>query len=823
MRAPLSWLREYAAIPAEEPARSVADRLVSAGFEVEAVDIPASHVTGPLVVGDVLSYDDEEHPNGKTIRWCQVATGSAEPRGIVCGARNFDVGDHVVVALPGTVLPGGFEISARKTYGHVSDGMICSSRELGIGDDHTGILVLSPDTKVGSDAVEALALDDAVFDIAVTPDRGYCLSIRGLARELATAYGVAFRDPADVDPPAENGPAPVVDDPAGCDRFVAVAIDGVDPNRPTPAWMARRLHAAGMRPISLVVDVTNYVMLEAGQPLHAYDTTRLRGVIGVRRARAGEELQTLDGVTRTLDSEDLVIVDDTGVIGLAGVMGGASTEISAETTSILLEAAHFEPRSISRTARRHKLGSEASRRFERGVDPDLAPHAAARAADLLIEHGGAGVIGRGETVFPAARPTIDIAVTLPARVVGSDIDAGTVVRHLAAVGCAVSESGQASGQLSVRPPSWRPDLTDPFDLVEEVVRLHGYDTVPSVLPRVPPGRGLTPRQRLRRRLGAALAASGYVESPSYPFLGVSAFDALGFAGDDPRRVALALANPISDEEPLLRTTLLPGLLYALRRNIGRGLTDVALFETGFVVRPVAAPPTPPRPGVHGPPSADELAGLHAALPAQPERVAVVIAGMVERPGWWGSGRPAEWADAVEAARVVAWSAGVELAVRADEHDPWHPGRCAALYVDNRVIGHAGELHPRVIANLELPERTCAMELELDLLLPEEPPPVMAPAVSAYPPATQDVALVVDRSVPAAAVTDALRDGAGELLEAIRLFDVYEGPQVGADKKSLAFALRFRAPDRTLTSDEASAARAAAVAEATRRTGAQLRT
>ena len=819
MLAPLSWLRDYAAIPASESARAVADRFVAAGFEVEGVNAPAAHIAGPLVVGEVLSYDEEEHANGKTIRWCQVAIGDSEPRGIVCGARNFADGDHVVVALPGTVLPGGFEISARKTYGHVSDGMICSARELGIGDDHTGILVLPRGTDVGSDAVASLQLDDAVFDIAVTPDRGYCMSIRGLARELATSYGVAFHDPADVVPPPEAGVPPVIEDRAGCDRFVTVLIRDIDTARTTPQWMARRLHAAGMRPISLVVDVTNYVMLELGQPLHAYDAALLRGVIGVRRARDGEKLETLDGTTRSLHSDDLVIVDDSGVIGLAGVMGGASTEINAATAAILLEAAHFDPASIARAARRHKLGSEASRRFERGVDTNLAPHAAARAAALLVEHGGATVVGRAETVVPTEPVRVHIPIGLPSRVAGYDIDSATVLERLAAIGCTVT----GDDRLSVVPPSWRPDLTDPYDLVEEVIRLGGYDAVPSVLPKAPAGRGLTARQRLRRRIGTALATLGYVETPCYPFIGPDVFDALNLPADDPRRRALPLANPISDAEPLLRTTLLPGLLAAVRRNVGRGLGDVALFETGLVVRPRADAPTPPRLGVDHRPTDEELAALQAAVPPQPERVAVVLVGQREQAGWWGEGRAVQWGDPVEAAEVVAWVAVVPLRVEADDHAPWHPGRCAALFTHDRLVGHAGELHPRVVAALELPEGACAMELDLDQLVPAEPGPVLAPAIEAYPPATQDVALVVDSTVAAGDVTAALRDGAGELLEAIQLFDVYVGPQVGTDKKSLAFSLRFRADDRTLTSEEASAARDAAVAEATRRTGAQLRT
>jgi phenylalanyl-tRNA synthetase beta chain len=819
MRAPLSWLRDYVDLPEGESARSVAERLVRIGLEVESVISPAAQVNGPLLIGEVLAYEEEEHSNGKTIRWCTVSTGEAEPHGIVCGAFNFAVGDRVVVALPGTVLPGGFAIAARKTYGHVSDGMICSARELGIGDDHTGIIVLRPDAVAGSDAIAELGLDDEILDIAVTPDRGYCLSIRGIARELATAYDVAFHDPADVEVVGTGeGFSLNIEDPTGCDRFVALSVQGVDPSRPSPDWLTRRVRAAGMRPISLVVDLTNYVMLELGQPLHAYDATRLSGTLGVRRAQAGEKLETLDGVTRTLDPADLVIVDGSGVIGLAGVMGGASTEISAATSDVILEAAHFDPATIAGTARRHKLPSEASRRFERGVDPELAPYAASRAAALLAEHGGATVGGRSDSSTVQRLTPITIAPTLPGRVSGVELSVDDVVNRLTAVGCTV----EADDALTVTPPSWRPDLTDPYDLVEEVVRLTGYDTVPSVLPRVPPGRGLTWRQRLRRRLGAALASQGYVEAPTYPFVSPAVFDAFGLAADDPRRRALRLANPLSEEEPFLRTSLLPGLLAALKRNVGRGLPDIALFETGLVVRPRDDAPPPPRLGVDGPPTADELATIAAALPDQPERVAAVLSGNREPQGWWGEGRPALWADAVEAARTVAWTAGVTLTVRPDQHAPWHPGRCAELLVDGRTVGHAGELHPRVIAALELPARTCAMELDLDLLMPAEPAPVMASRISAFPAATQDVALVVDRDVPAADVEAALRDGAGELLEALRLFDVYEGPQVGEGKRSLAFAMRFRAPDRTLTVEETTAARDAAVTEAARRTGAELR-
>ncbi|WP_166355321.1 phenylalanine--tRNA ligase subunit beta [Phytoactinopolyspora limicola] len=836
MRVPLSWLREYADLPPDVPARDVAARLIRAGLEVETVDEAGADVTGPLVLGRVLEYAEETHGNGKTIRWCAVdvgpehnadrgAEGVASPsRGIVCGARNFEVGDLVVVCLPGAVLPGGFAISARKTYGHVSDGMICSERELGLGDDHAGIIVLDPDAgSPGDDAAAVLHLRDDVLDIAVTPDRGYCLSVRGVAREAATAYGVAFRDPGELALP-EPGPGDypvVVDDAERCPAFATRTVTGFDPAAPSPRWLRRRVQLAGMRPISLAVDVTNYVMMELGQPIHGYDRDLLRGTIVVRRAEAGEKLTTLDDFVRTLETDDLLITDDSGPIGLAGVMGGSTTELSAATTSVVVEAANFETTGVARTARRHKLPSEASRRFERGVDPALPVAAATRVAQLLVELGG-GAIEPGVTLVGGlpTHPAVDIDADLPSRVVGVDYPADEVVGSLRAVGCTVDTP--APDRLLVTPPSWRPDLTDPYDFVEEVARLRGYDAVPSVLPVAPPGRGVTVEQRVRRRVERAVAAAGYVEAPSYPFMGTAELDALGLPDDDARRRASRLANPISDEQPLLRTTLLPGLLATLRRNAGRGSVDAAVYESGLVFRPEPGEPVvPPRLPVDRRPTKDEFERLEAALPKQPRRLAVALSGARERPGWWGPGRAASWADAIDAARIVTDAAGVSLRVERDEHAPWHPGRCAALYVGETLIGHAGELHPRVVQALGLPERTSAMELELDRLGVRDEP-VVAPAVSTFPVATQDVALVVDDAVPAADVETALRDGAGPLLESVRLFDVYSGAQVGEGHKSLAYALRFRASDRTLTVEETTAARDAAVAAAGERTGATLR-
>ncbi|MFN2561847.1 MAG: phenylalanine--tRNA ligase subunit beta, partial [Jatrophihabitans sp.] len=748
--------------------------------------------------------------------------GDEEPRGIVCGAHNFAVGDLVVVSLPGAVLPGGFAIAARKTYGHVSDGMICSTRELGIGDDHDGILVLpTGSAEPGDDPLELIGLRDAVLDIAVTTDRGYCMSIRGLAREAAAAFDAPFHD-IEARLPEPDGRAydVRVEDPAGCPRFSARAVTGLDPTSPTPDWIVRRLRQCGVRAISLAVDVTNYVMLETGQPLHAYDRARLTGPIAVRRAAPAEKITTLDDVLRTLDPEDMVVTDDTGPIGLGGVMGGATTEIGPDTTDVVLEAAYWNPASVARTVRRHRLPSEAARRFERGVDPEIAGVALARCVELLVAHGGAAAIDGYTVVGTAvAPPRIAMAVKRPETVAGMPIAREHVIAHLQAVGCTV-DGGDV---LEVQPPTWRPDLLAPADLVEEVVRLAGYDRLPSELPAAPAGTGLTGRQSMYRSISRAVATAGYVEVLSYPFVSPTVHDAFGLAPDDCRRKALRLVNPLSDDEPELRTSLLPGLLATAVRNLGRGNRDLALVEIGAVFLPREDPQSAAvdLPGVEGRPSDAQLAALDAALPDQPRHLAVVLCGEIEPRGWWGPGRAASWADAVDAAQVVARAARAELTTRPADRPPWHPGRCAALVLDDTVIGYAGELHPGVVAALGLPDRTCAMELDIDAIPVPEPAP--APAISTYPPVLLDVALVVGPDVAAADVQQTLRDAAGPLLESVRLFDLFtDAERLGSDVRSLAFALRFRAPDRTLTVDEATVARDAAIAAAVDRHGARLR-
>ena len=821
MRVPVSWLRELVAVPAEVTTEQLAARLTA--FDLKLEEIIGDSVVGPLVVGRVLTLEKEEQKNGKTINWCRVDVGPDHNdadggRGIVCGAHNFVEGDLVVVSLPGAVLPGGFAIAARKTYGHVSDGMICSSAELGLAGDASGIIVVEAGTaEVGDDAIELLGLGAEVLDLEVNPDRAYALSLRGVARDTALAYGLDFTDPADIDVPSKGDGYPVtVEDSVRCPVFAARIVKGFDPKRPTPSWMAQRIEQAGMRSISLAVDVTNYVMLELGHPIHGYDLAKLQGGIVVRTARDGEKLKTLDGVERTLSVEDTVVCDDRGAIGLAGVMGGEDTELSATSTEVLVEAAHWDQVTTARTVRRHKLPSEASKRYERGVDPALPARATQRVAELLVEHGG-GVIDEGLTVVGTApeRSPVTMDVGLPARICGVDIDAAAVVAALE--GNAIDVRLQHETLTAVA-PSWRFDINDPHDLVEEVLRVVGYDKVPSVLPSAPAGRGLTRTQVLRRRVGLVLAGEGLIEVKTFPFAGPADWDRLALDADDRRRDQVLLANPLSAEEPGLTTTLLTGLFKALVLNIGRGHSDVSIVETGRVFHPRGG--AAPIYGVERRPSDAELSALYDALPEQPQHVGFLLSGARDRSGWAGAGRPASWGDAIAIVQHVAATLHVDVAVEQARQQPWHPGRCAAFSIDGTVIGHAGEMHPSVLKAYGLPPRVVGAEIDLDALIAAAPRIGPRPAFSTYPVAKEDLAFTIDTSVPAATVQQAL-EGVSDLIESVRLFDVYEGDQLPAGKKSLAFALRLRAPDRTLTDHEIKSARDAAI-EVAAAAGATLR-
>jgi phenylalanyl-tRNA synthetase beta chain len=819
MRIPLSWIREFAVISDTTTAEEIASALVGVGFEVDEIAYHGKDISGPLVVGRVLKIEEITEFK-KAIRWVELDCGEPLTRSVICGASNFAVDDLVVVALPGAVLPGNFVIGQRETYGKVSDGMICSSRELGLSEDHSGILVLPANSAtLGSDAIALLEINDVIFDIAVNPDRGYALSLRGMAREVATALGVEFADPihaikTNIFTATGRGVVPKIDDPTGVSIIFIQTLENFDPKAESPLWMRRRIEKCGMRSISLAVDVTNYVMLELGQPLHAFDRSQIEGSLHIRRAGKTKTFTTLDGQERILSAEDLLVADEAKALALAGTMGGADSEVGTNTTSLAIEAARFDPISIAKNARRHKLSTEASRRFERGVDPTLAEYASARAASLLVAHGGAVHVDSQYDGAPRFSPTVELDPHFIATLTGADISLEQVREKLLLVGCDIEEKS-ASFWL-VDPPSWRSDLLSPADLVEEVARLVGYDAIPSLLPPHPLSPGLTNFQRRIRILAQLLADRGLVEVQNYPFTSDRTLKEMGYKGE--RAKAFRIANPMSEDAPLLRTHLIPGLIDTAARNISRGARDFGLFEIGTIFRTVTPTAAIENPSTDRRPSQKMIDQIYAGVPNQPIHLGGILIGNAQSEDWRGKGRPYDWNDAIEFAESILLACNVPWTIERSDFAPWHSGRCAELLVHGKVIAHAGELHPRVVAAFGLPMRSCAFVVNLSNI--PEHPTISAPSVGTMPVAVQDIALIVDEAVTSAQVVQALKDGAGEMLESVVLFDRYD--KIGDGKISLAYTLTFRAPDRTLTGVEISQIREAAVEAARIKLGATLR-
>lgn len=817
MRAPLSWIREFVEIPASISAEQISDALIRVGFEVEEIITEGAGLTGPLTFGKVLSIEEITEFK-KPIRYVGLDCGEAETRYVICGATNFVVGDLVVVALPGAVLPGDFKIGARETYGRTSNGMICSARELGMGDDHSGIMTFAEGSvTIGADAIEALMINDVIFDIAINPDRGYALSIRGISREVAGALNLPFTDPVDQVKGIQfknsgNGVTATIADAESASVFYLRTMSHFDPKATTPLWMRRRIEKMGMRSISLVVDVTNYVMLELGQPLHAFDAAKIKGGLTLRKAGSAQKFTTLDGQERELHPDDLMVCDDEAPLALAGTMGGLTSEITETTTDIALEAVRFNPVSVAKNSRRHKLSSEASRRLERGVDPLLAEISSARFVQLLTAHSSAqhvATVVAGNPVLPAA---FKLDPAYVSRTLGITLEPSKVAEILRIVGCSVDDK-----TFEVTPPSWRSDLVQPADLVEEVARMIGYDKIPSVLPPRPNHGSLTPAQKRKRAIASMLASRGFAEVQTFPFTNQETIDFMGFVGE--RAATYRIANPMSEEFPLMRVHLVPGLIEVAQRNISRGSKDFAIFEMGSIFRSAQKliPAISPELGKR--PQQSIIDEMYASVPPQAFHVAGLLVGKVESEDWQGKARSYTWQDAIAYAQDILQICNLEWTVKRSDFAPWHPGRCAELIVDGKAVAHAGEIHPRIVAKYGLPERSVAFAVGLSAL--PESPLVQPTRIGTMPAALQDVALVVDQNVSAAEVEAALRTGAGELLESITLFDRYD--KLGDGKISLAFSLVFRAPDRTLTGEEVSAMREAAVTAAEKATGAALRT
>jgi phenylalanyl-tRNA synthetase beta chain len=802
MRVPLSWLADH--VDVDVSAATLAERLTFAGIEIETIHRVGDDLAG-ILTARVLEVT--QHPDADRLVLVRIDAGGEE-RAVVCGARNFAPGDVVPWAAPGAKLPGGVEIGRRKVRGALSDGMLASARELGVFDDHSGILVLPPDTPVGVDVVEAVDLRDSVLEVKTAPNRGDILSMRGIAREVALLLGQELK-PLDLTVPETGPPAAqlasvAVDDAEGCPLYAARVIQGLDAVRPAPLWMARRLYLYGQRPLGAVVDVTNYLLLDQGQPLHAFDLDLIPGRrIVVRRAADGETVRTLDGRDRALTPEDTVITSGQPVLALAGIMGGEDTEVRAGTTNVLLESAHFPPAGVRRTMRRLGMSTEGGQRWARGVDPAGAEPVCDQAARLMatLADGtvAAGRLRAGPGVPERAAIRLDWARS--SRRLGAPADPEFAAAHLRDYGCR-TEVADRRTVLAV-PPSWRFDLELWADLEEEVARRWGYDKLPATLPGATGGR-LTDEQRLRRQAREVLAGMGVTEVQTYPFLSQATLDRLGLPGDDPRRQTLRLANPLSEEAPELRTTMLPGLVEVAGRNLARGLDGVAIYELGAVFLP----------------------NPKEELPDEPLTLGILLAGQAPGGRFDDPRRPFDFADAkgvVEGLVAALGAPASRVGYRAEEPPPYHPGRCAAVLVEDRPVGLCGQLHPRVAAACELPAAAFAVELELVPLLAAVPRMRPAPTPSPYPELSFDVAFLVPPGVAASDLEETLREACGDLLARLTLFDAYTGPPLPPGHRNLAYRVALQAPDRTLTDADGAAARDRMAALATDRLRAVLRT
>ncbi len=795
MKTTLRWLNDFVDLPTSDPAE-IGAVFESLGFEVEEMTTVTPSFSG-VVVGRVTHI--EPHPNADKVRVCTVDVGS-EVVEIICGAWNFDVGAVVPVALPGAVLGGDFEIGRREIRGVVSNGMICSEQELEVGDDHAGIMVLNEDypaaeSHLGDDFATQLHLPDTIYDLAVTPNRPDCMSVVGLARELAAYYDIPLRHP-EVALDAEEPPSRVdirIEDPIGCPRFVGREVRNITVG-PSPHWIRARLEAAGVRPINNVVDASNYVMMELGHPTHAFDLERLGDQIVVRRATDGEALVTLDGVERELVATDIVVADATRAVAIAGVMGGADTEVHDDSRHVFVEAAMWEPPSVLVTSKRLGLRSEASARFERGMDPNFCHVAADRVAELLVEFAGGTAAARLVDAYPevVTRRQVPLALDEIPRLLGIEIDRAAAAQLLRRLDFDVKEAEP----LLVTVPTRRHDVTRPADLVEEIARLHGFDGIPDRV-AVGPGGGLTDAQRRERRLREVMVGAGYHEALTFSFIGESDLDALALPEDDPRREGIRVVNPLRDEEGVMRTTLLPGILKAAAHNIARNMEDVRLFEFGKVFLPAAA-----------------------SIPDQPDMLAFVAAGAQREPsredaGWALTPRQYEVLDATGLVSLIAEELESPITLRRAVVEPFHPERCAAVGFEGETIGHVGELRPSVADAFGLSGRVAIGEVTAAPML-RAPDAWQFINPSQFPPVIFDLAFEVADETPNADVLEAITTGAGELAEEVWLFDVFRGSGLGEGRKSMAYRLTLRAPERTLTDAEIAPVRArieAAVADA----------
>ncbi|MCL2503289.1 MAG: phenylalanine--tRNA ligase subunit beta [Coriobacteriia bacterium] len=832
MRISMKWLTEL--VPVSVPVPEFVDRLDMTGTAVETV-----HMVGDafenVVIGQITKKD--RHPNADKLWVTAVDAGEDALRAIVCGAQNFEAGDRVAVALPGAVLPGGFEIKKSKLRGVVSEGMNCSAKELGLGDDHDGILILPEDAPIGTPFAEYAGLSDIVLELEVTPNRPDCLSVSGIAREVGAVLGVPVKLPATT--LDEAGPAAAeqchvrIEDDRLCPRYTARIIKGVRVG-PSPSWLAERVVAAGLRPVNNIVDITNYIMLELGQPLHAFDMGMLKqGLDGkaeiiVRLAAEGEELTTLDGTRRELAPRTLCICDLDGPVALAGVMGGQATEVSDKTVDILLESASFDAESISRTSRQLGLISESSMRYERTVDRSGCAAAADRAAALMAEIAGGEVATGLVDVFPEplAERTLTLRLSRLTQIIGAEIPAEEAASILERLGCSVEKHlggagarpegrpddssddrpGSRSGDyldahLKVGTPSFRPDLEREIDLIEEVLRIYGMGQIEPTLPAGRERVGLLTRgQRMREHVGALLRAAGLSETMTYSFTDPHDLELLGFELPLDECV-VEILNPMSVEQGVMRRTLLGGLLRMVSYNQCRGVDNIHLYETGTVFWTA--------PG--------------RRLAKERERVAGVLAGSWNRQQWNASAQGLDFFDGKGVLETLARDLAAPKFKLRPTALPWlQPGRAAEVLVSGDVIGWLGDVHPGVLKKFECSGPVIAFELEIDRLIRSSVIERSVVEPPRFPAVSFDLAVLVEEKTTAEQLVQIITSAGGKLLESAHLFDVYRGTGVPEGKKSMAFSLTYRLPDRTLTSKEVEAVHSKIVRKVLAATGGGLR-
>ncbi|MDQ3953924.1 MAG: phenylalanine--tRNA ligase subunit beta [Actinomycetota bacterium] len=791
----LRWLEDY--VHVDVPVRKLMELLNNSGLKVDAVH--GGREANGVVVAEVV--DTRPHPNSDTLTLVDVKTDPSTTHHVVCGVRNYSVGDRVPLATVGSRL-GDIDVAERKIRGEISQGMLCSPAELNISRDHTGIFILPADAPLGEDLTTLLDLDATVIELEVSSNRGDCMGMIGLAREVAALLGNELRTPPteiDVDPAVPNPVSVDVRAPEGCPRYVARYMEGVRITN-SPLKIVKRLLSAGVRPVSNVVDVTNYVMLETGQPLHAFDAARVKDTsINVRHPGAGESMTTLDGVERELHPDDLLIADPRGPLAMAGLMGGAHSEVSDDTTSIILESACFDPATIAYMSRRHVLRTDASARFERGTDPEGVKYAAARAARLMTEAAGARVGADVTDAYPA--PVEPRRITLRTKrtdaLMGASVRADLQAAKLRSIQLDVTEGDRT---LDVGIPTFRRDLKREVDLVEEVARLVGFERLPSTLP---PGRGggLNAKQKAERRLKATLIGLGATEAWTPAFMGRGDLDALGLPADHAARRVVAIANPMTEDETGLRTTLLPGVLRSVARNVARRTESVALFELARIYEP-----------------------SDGALPQEAEILTGAFTG--ERaPKRWNRG-PAAWdffavKGIVEALLNAVGAPAPSFSPVSGA--PFHLTRAARVELGDRVVGALGDVHPDVCASFDVPEGTVAFEIALAPVYAALSGRARGQELPKFPPMLIDLAVIVREETPAENVEVVIAELGTPEVTSVRLFDLYGGDQVPAGHKSLAFALELRSPDKTLTDEDAVRVRDRIMSGLAERVGARLRT